>query len=288
MFKTRVFIYISFYWCFFFGSVSFAQKVITSSPTSKEVIFKMIKSIQDLERLKYSLKIVERGKKGYNHYESSVKLNRKPRKIYLYIKGIELLWVAGWNNNKAYVKPNSFPYVNLSLDPLGFLMRQDQHHTLNEMGVDYFGSVIEYIALKHIDHFDKYFIFEGEERINNRPCYKIIIDNKEFGYENYTVGENESITSIARKLHISEYMILEVNPKLSDYFHILKKGQVLKVPNAYAKHVTLYIDQLYFLPISIKILDDKGLFEQYDYHFLQVNPKIEDAEFTKNYKDYKF
>ncbi|MBK8368725.1 MAG: hypothetical protein IPL10_15325 [Bacteroidetes bacterium] len=77
----------------------------------------MIKSIQDLERLKYSLKIVERGKKGFNHYESSVKLNRKPRKIYLYIKGIELLWVAGWNNNKAYVKPNSFPYVNLSLDP---------------------------------------------------------------------------------------------------------------------------------------------------------------------------
>ena len=48
----------------------------------------MIKSIQDLERLKYSLKIVERGKKGFNHYESSVKLSRKPRKIYLYIKGI--------------------------------------------------------------------------------------------------------------------------------------------------------------------------------------------------------
>ncbi len=288
MFKTRFFIYISICWCSFFGGVSFGQKAATTSLTSKEVVFKMVKSIQDLERLKYSLKIVERGKKGYNHYESSVKLNRTPRKIYLYIKGIELLWVAGWNNNKAYVKPNSFPYVNLSLDPLGYLMRQDQHHTLNEMGVDYFGSVIEYIALKYGDKFSDYVTLVGEERINNRPCYKIIIDNKDFGYETYTVGENESITSIARKLHISEYMILEVNPKLNDYFDILKKGQKLKVPNAYAKHVTLYIDQLYFLPISIKILDDKGLFEQYDYHFLQVNPKIEDAEFTKDYKDYKF
>lgn len=264
---------------------SFAQK---TPYYAKDVVFKMIKSIHDLERLKYSLKIIERGKKGYNHYESSVKLNRKPRKIYLYIKGIELLWVDGWNNNKAYVKPNSFPYVNLSLDPLGFLMRQDQHHTLNEMGVDYFGSVIKYIATKYGDKFDQYFKLEGEERVNNRPCYKIIIDNKDFGYENYTVGENESITSIARKLHVSEYMILEINPKLSDYFDILKKGQILKVPTAYAKHVTLYIDQLYFLPISIKILDDKGLFEQYDYHFLQVNPKIDDAEFTKEYKDYKF
>ena len=285
MFKVRRHIFSSLFLCFLFSGSLFAQKPVANA---KEIIFKMVKSINELERLKYSLKIVERGKKGYNHYESSVKLCRKPRKIYLYIKGIELLWVAGWNNNKAYVKPNTFPYVNLSLDPLGYLMRQDQHHTLNEMGVDYFASIIEYIALKNISNFDTYFKFEGEERINNRPCYKIIIDNKDFAYENYTVGENESITSIARKLHISEYMILEVNPKLNDYFHILKKGQVLKVPNAYAKHVTLYIDQLYFLPISIKILDDKGLFEQYDYHFLQVNPKIDDAEFTKEYKDYKF
>lgn len=286
MFRIRNFIYIVALLSCFIASSSFKQK--TTLPSTKEVIFKMIKSIHDLERLKYSLKIIERGKKGFNHYESSVKLQRKPRKIYLYIKGIELLWVDGWNNNKAYVKPNSFPYVNLSLDPLGYLMRQDQHHTLNEMGVDYFASIIEYIALKKIDHFDTYFKLEGEERVNNRPCYKIIIDNKDFAYENYTVGDHESITSIARKLHISEYMILEVNPKLNDYFHILKKGQVLKVPNAYAKHVTLYIDQLYYLPISIKILDDKGLFEQYDYHFVQVNPKIDDAEFTKTYKDYKF
>lgn len=285
MFSNSFFKSIIFSLCLFFGISLYSQK---TALTAKDIVFKMVKSINELERLKYSLKIIERGKKGFNYYESSVKLNRKPRKIYLYIKGIELLWVSGWNNNKAYVKPNSFPYVNLSLDPLGYLMRQDQHHTLNEMGVDYFASIIEYIALKDLDKFDSYFKYEGDERVNNRPCYKIIIDNKDFAYENYTVGEHESITSIARKLHISEYMILEVNPKLNDYFDILKKGQVLKVPNAYAKHVTLYIDQLYFLPISIKILDDKGLYEQYDYHFLQVNPKIDDEEFTKNYKDYKF
>jgi len=50
----------------------------------------------------------------------------------------------------------------------------------------------------------------------------------------------------------------------------------------------MYIDKFYFLPISMKIEDDKGLFEEYNYMFLQVNPKIEDAEFTKDYKDYKF
>ena len=270
---------------FILSGYVFAQKTEMSA---KDIVFKMIKSIESVERLKYSLKITERGKKGYNYYGSSVKLIRKPRKIYLYITGIELLWLRGWNNNKAYVKPNSFPFINLNLDPLGNLMRQDQHHTLNEMGFDYFGSIVEFMALKVGDKFDHYFKLEGEERYNNRPCYKIIINNTDFGYENYTVGENESITSIARKLHISEYMILEVNPKLNDYFDILKVGQSLTVPNAYAKDVTLYIDQLYFLPIGVKVLDDKGLYEQYEYHFLQVNPKIEDIEFTTKYKDYKF
>jgi LysM domain/Protein of unknown function (DUF1571) len=283
--KNTLKLFVTLCFAIVFAKPLLAQK---TSMTSKEVIFKMVKTIKEVERLKYSLKIIERGKKGYNHYGSSVKLCRSPRKIYLYIGGIELLWKSGWNGNKAYVKPNSFPYVNLSLDPLGNLMRQDQHHTLNEMGFDYFGSIIEFIAAKVGDNFDEYFKLEGEERYNNRPCYKVTITNKDFGYENYTVGVGESITSIARKLHISEYMILEVNPKFNDYFDVLKKGQIIKVPTHYAKDVTLYIDQLYFLPIGVKIMDDKGLFEQYDYHFLQVNPKIEEEEFTKNYKDYKF
>lgn len=285
MLFARLFTLIALCSCLFMSRLAYSQK---TEATAKELIFKMIKSIDAVDRFKYSLKITERGKKGFNHYESSVKLCRSPRKLYVYIKGIELIWVNGWNGNKAYVKPNSFPYINLSLDPLGSLMRQDQHHTINEMGFDYFASIVEYMALKVGDRFDQYFKLEGEERYNNRPCYKVTITNKDYGYENYTVGDNESITTIARKLHISEYKILEVNPKLSDYFDILKKGQVLKVPNAYAKDVVLYIDQLYNLPIGVKVSDDKGLFEQYDYFFLQVNPKIDDAEFTTGYKDYKF
>lgn len=259
-----------------------------STINTHDVVTKMIKSIKEVQGLKYNLKIVERGKKGFNHYESSVKINRKPRKIYLYIKGIELLWVAGTNKGKALIRPNSFPYINLHLDPMGNLMRQDQHHTINEMGFDYFGGLVEYFVLKLGDRFDHTFKLEGEERYNNRPCYKVSITNHDFTYTNYTVGENESITSIARKLFISEYMILEQNPKIDDYFDILKKGQVIKVPTWYAKNVVLYVDQLYFLPIGVKVSDDKGLFEEYNYHFMQVNPKFEEGEFTRDYKDYRF
>jgi outer membrane lipoprotein-sorting protein len=257
--------------------------------TAKAIASRMVKSIKEVQGLKYNLKITERGRKGYNYYESAVKLNRKPRKLYIYIKGIEVLWTTGTNNGKALVKPNSFPYINLNLDPMGTLMRQDQHHTINEMGFDYFGSIIEYSAEKLGDKVDQYFYLDGEERVNNRPCYKLVINNKDFAYTTYTVtSDNESITSIARKLFVSEYMIVEQNPKLKDYFDILKKGQVVRVPNWYAKHVIIYVDQLYFLPIGVKIYDDKSLFEEYNYFFLQVNPKFEEDEFTRDYKDYKF
>lgn len=258
------------------------------SHNPKDILVKMVRSIKDIQGLKYSLKITERGKKGYNHYESSVKLHRRPRQLYIYIKGIEVLWATGTNNGKALVKPNSFPYINLNLDPMGNLMRQDQHHTINEMGFDYFGGIIEYCILKFGDKLDQSVKFEGEEKYNNRPCYKLTIYNKDFAQTTYTVGASENLTSIARKLFVAEYMIVEMNPKLKDYFDILKPGQVIKVPNWYAKTVTMYIDQLYFLPIGVKVYDDKSLFEEYNYYFLQVNPKFEENEFTRDYKDYQF
>jgi hypothetical protein len=267
------------------NSLGFGQKV---NLNCKEIINKSLKSIKEVKGLKYHLKITERGKKGFNNYESAVKFNKNPRLIYLYIKGIEVLWLQGKNNGKALVKPNSFPFFNLNLDPMGNLMRQDQHHTLNEMGYDYFAGIIQH-AVEQLDtKFDDYIQLGSEERINNRLCYKVTINNGDFTYRDYTIGEGESITSIARKFFIAEYMILEKNPKFNDYFDILKKGQVIKIPTWYCKTVTIFIDQFYFLPISIKVIDDKGLFEEYNYHFLQVNPKFEEGEFTRNYKEYKF
>ncbi len=272
--------------CFLFYSSNFFSQ--TPDLSCKEIVTKSLKSIKEVKSLKYHLKIIERGKKGFNNYESSVKFNRNPRLIYLYIKGIEVLWLQGKNNGKALVKPSSYAFFNLNLDPMGDLMRQDQHHTLNEMGYDYFASIIQNTIDRLDDKFDDCFSLGEEERVNNRLCYKINIDNKDFKYIDYTIGEGENITSIARKFHIAEYMILEKNPKFKDYFDILKKGQVIKIPNWYCRTVVMYIDKFYFLPISMRVNDENGLFEEYNYHFLQVNPKFDDNEFSKDNEAYGF
>ena len=248
---------------------------------------KMIKAINDVDRLKYNLKITERTNGKFNHFSSSVKLNKVPRKLYLSTNGIEVLWVQGANKGNALVKPNSFPYVNLNLDPMGNLMREGQHHTINEMGFDYFGTIIVYNVLKAGAEFDKFFKLDGEEALNGKMCYKFTIDNPDFKFLDYTVGKGETVVTIAKKLHVAEQMILENNKKVSGYKDV-KAGQVIKVPNSYAKHVVIYLDKQNFLPVGSRIHDNEGLFEQYDYSNLVVNPTFEDAEFTKNYPGYGF
>lgn len=253
---------------------------------TQQIITKMLDAIRSIRTLKYNLKCSERINGKMLQTESQVKLQVSPRKVYLYLKGPEVLWIEGQNNGNALVNPNSFPYVNLNLDPNGSLMRKDQHHTIHEMGFAYLGDVLESVVTKVGDKFDKYFSYSGEDKFLNRPCHKILITNHDFTYVSYKVKKGENLITIARKLKVSEYMILEKN-KLTDYYAV-KEGQQILVPNGYAKMVMLTIDKQTYLPIAIKTFDDKGLFESYEYHNLQLNVKIADQEFSKDFKDYKF
>jgi hypothetical protein len=221
------------------------------------------------------------------HTESQVKLQISPRKLYLSLKGPEVLWIQGANEGDALVNPEAFPYMNLNLDPFGSLMRKDQHHTIHEMGQQYLGEILKDGIRRAGDMFEKYFVLIGEEKYNGRACYKLSIAFPDFAWKPYPVLKDENITSIARKLHVSEYMILEKNSNVS-WYNDVTAGQIIQVPDAYAKLTLLLIDKEFLLPVNNKVYDDKGLFETYEYSNLQINPSISAEEFTKNYKDYNF
>ncbi len=109
-----------------FSLTSFNEKGLNN----RELIDKIFAAVDNVKTVRYNLQCNERIKGKMQHTESKVKLQISPRKLYLYIKGIEVLWVQGQNNGNALVNPNSFPYINLNLDPYGSLMRADQHHTI--------------------------------------------------------------------------------------------------------------------------------------------------------------
>ncbi len=268
-----------------FCSISEAQT------TAKQIIDNMNAGIERVQTLKFKLKKKERVKGKMTFGEQECKYNRKPKKIYTKMispkAGVEVLFEEGKNDNHAIVNPNGFPYVSLTLDPYGSTMRNNNHHTLHEVGFDYINSIVNFIEKKTGSDFDKYFLYTGDTVFNNRKCYKILIDYHPFGLVNYTVKEGEDLADIAYKLFVSDFMILDLNPGIDDYSDV-KPGQVIKVPNGYARKTFLCIDKENYLPIVQMMYDEKGLFAVYEFWNLQLNPKIAPEEFTKEYKDYNF
>jgi outer membrane lipoprotein-sorting protein len=259
--------------------------------SSKEIINKMSASIDKISTLKFKLKKKERINGELKSGEQDVKFQRSPKKIYTKVLapnvGVEVLWIEDPNNKKAYVNPNAFPYFTLSLDPYNSILRKNNHHTIHEVGFDYINSIINQIAKKSAGDFGKFFVYEDDVIFDKKNCYKIVIDYTPYTYLSYTVKEGETVTTIAYKLFVSDYMILQLN-KIEDYDDV-KAGQVIKIPNAYAKKTILFIDKENFLPISQMMYDEKGsLYSQYEFFNLQLNPKIPEEEFTKDYKDYNF
>ena len=257
-------------------------------PSCKEILQNTIVSVAKIQTLKFHLKCNERFKGKLIAIESQVKMNAYPKKVYIYLKGPELLWLEGKNNGNALVNPDGFPYMNLNLDPMGSIMRENQHHTIHEVGFEYFADIIKSSISITGEKFDDYFKCGGTLTWNSHECYLITAEYPDFKCNDYTVQKGETLVTIARKFKVSDYMLLEINSNEVNNYHDVKANQKIKVPNVYGSKMILYIDKELFIPRVIKVYDDKGLFESYEYHDLQLNTKIPDEEFTKGYKGYRF
>ncbi len=279
---------ISKYILFFFlaGTNAFSQ-----TPSDKSILNKMLTASENVKTAKYSLKKEEKIGTVLIESEMRAKLQSIPYKVYVYnikpTNGSEVLFLADENNGNAIVNPNSFPFINLNLNPNNWLLRKEQHHTLNDLGFIYISNIIKNQIRKDGELFYSYLTYDGEVEWNGKKMYKLTLDNKNFAYYNYTVQKGETITSIAKKLNVSDYMILSSNPK-AHFYDDIKPGMQLKVPNSYARKIILYIDKVYFLPLVQFIYDDKGLYEKYELNNFILNPALRAEEFTPAYKEYHF
>ncbi len=259
----------------------------TTTASSRDIINNMLASIDKLKTLQYTLKGWERVGNKDNYSEVDTKLNVSPFKVHLYSKaapndGIQIIYNEASHGKKAFVNPGSW-LPNVSLDPYGSKMRKGQHHTILNSGFAFLSKIIRAAILKAdkeaAGEFEKHFVYEGDVVWSNRKCYKIVINDPTFKYENYTVKAGENADIIAKNKNICGFLIVEKNPGVSD-FSDLSAGQVIKIPTTYAKKTTLYIDQLTLLPIVQIMHDEVGQFERYEFHNVVVNPKLSDETFV--------
>ena len=252
---------------------------------------KMFFQTKKINSISFEIKKTERIEGKLITQKAKIDFNKKPFKVYVRqefpTKGMEVLYNAETNKNEALVNTNGFPWVNLKLDPMGKTMRNNQHHTIFESGYDYVISILEFLVQKHYAEIHSLVLKKEDVVYNGYQCSQIQFINPYFKYIKYTAEKEESILDIAKRYRISEYMILEKNKGLS-FHENLKIGQEIVIPNEYSPKMILYVCKQNHVPILMKVYDEKGLYEQYEYSNISINPNFAANEFTEDFEEYDF
>lgn len=255
--------------------------------TTQQVKARLKAAIEALKTLRCT--IVGDERIGTKHIPgiTTVKLTISPLRVYLKTqKAVEVLYVMGQNDGDAWVNPAAFPYFTLSLNPNGTLMRKGQHYTALQVGYDTIDKLLQQIDSQPEAAYTRTFRYAGDSVLQGQPCHVLRSDYPQFRYVAYRVGRGETIAAIADRFSCGEYRILErnnlaVNAKLAE-------GQVLQVPNAYGSRVILVINAKTFLPTSVTVYDERGLYEKYTFLNVVANQPIPAAEFTRDFSGYHF
>ncbi len=262
-----------------------------SAQSVRSTLDKMYIAIGSLQTMSYDMTSQERIGKRIEIRNSKFKIQVSPKKLYMKNQdsGVELLYVAGWNNNKPFINPNGFPYVNVSFDVNSPKVRNDGHHPITHAGFSYLYAQVKNTEKKLAANGQKLediITIAGDYTWNGKSCTKLILDNPDFQFISYTCTQSESLLSLCERINVSEYLVMEKNNL--GYGANVTKGMVLKVPNAFAKKAELYIDKSSGIPIYQVVYDDKGVFEKYEFKNLKINPNFNSAEFTTQCAGYGF
>ncbi|HMT29795.1 MAG TPA: LysM peptidoglycan-binding domain-containing protein [Bacteroidia bacterium] len=252
---------------------------------------KMMRGIENVRTATYVLTLNERVFDKKIKCEYLVKLQTNPQKIYTYLinpnPGAEALYVDGTNSGKILVNPNSFPYVTLNLSVNSMLLRKHHQYTMLQLGFQYLHDMLKQYSIKDSIDFYKSMSVKEDIVFEKREYHVLEINNPGFAYINYKVLPGENVTQIARKVLCNDHMILELNREIKDYDDV-KAGQIIKVPNSFAKRIIFYIDKVNHLPLVQSIYDDQGLYTRIYFSSFVLNPLIKDEEFSRSYSKYNF
>jgi Protein of unknown function (DUF1571) len=244
-----------------------------------------------IKNLKVTIQIKERINGEYLTHKANFKISYSPYKLYLLEdyprKGLEVLYVEGLNNGRAWVKPNTFPWTTIAVNPLSNAMRNGQHHSLFKSGFAFFIDVLDHLQKKYQNNLSNLLIYNGRVKYNNIVCNKITFTNPNFKYIYYTVVECDNLENLSYKLKVNDYMIKELNPDISS-FDKLEPGKKILVPTDYGATFILYIDEQTNLLIGVKVFDEKGLWEEYSYSNIAINPTFTQTDFDIDNPEYNF
>lgn len=274
---------------FIFSTISFNKALGQANADS--ILNKTFDNINIINTLKFYITSRERINDSYIIDKGYYKISKKPI-LYYYKQIIPATGVEVLLNNKTYpmalVNTNKTLLPNLKLSPYGEVLRNARHHNLYQAGYDYFKNILLSLQNKYKIRWSDIATVEDHIKIGQYNCYKITLINPYFKIIDHIIKEKTTPQQLALKLNICDHHILQLNSDISSIFQELKMGHIIKIPNDYAYKIILYIDKKLYITVKIEVYDNIGLFEEYLFDSIEINPTFKKEEYFSNYKDYGF
>ncbi len=253
----------------FLANVTFAQNV-------NEMIPKVMAAMGNAKTMTYHFLAQERMKDGkYAKTDCEFKVIASPFKVYANVKLPE---VAQLRYESAVSKDVNVKkgILKINLSPTNKLVLKG-HNPVTRAGFATIKKILETsMAQRKGEDLASYVKVLGTVNWDGIDCWKVELNDFDYKIIDYTVAAGEtSVWTIGKKLAISEYKIKELNNIGDD----VKPGQNIKIPSAYAKKTTLYIDKDTNLPIYHKLEDEKGIYEIFEFKDLKLGVSLTDADF---------
>lgn len=265
--------------------------VNANPPDCQEILQELYRTNAKIHSLQMDLLLNERVHGEMVPGKNFIQISSTPTKIYIKQEfpneGLEILYNETIDKEKAFVYTNSFPWITIKLDPLGDLMRKETHHSIFKSDFNFVISLLKKATDNYAAKLDEICSYQGLVKYDDQLCYKLELTLNNFKFIDYKVEEGETLEDLSYKLNVNDFMIWEQNPQINSVDDIAA-GDIIKVPTLYAKAITLYIIKDSYLLKGVKVYDDKGLYEDYVYRNVIVNPDFEPDQFTTDYPKYNF
>ncbi len=269
-----------------FGLLGVLSAQGAGDSTAVKILQTMLRAVPQVRDLRFELRDCEREGTQTHRGDETVTLALHPLRLYAKIiapkSGVEVLWDAGRFGGKALVHPRGFPFFTVKLDPYGSALWTG-HHPLFDVQPGYIAAIVAAGLREGLYQVRNL----GLDSLDGRPCDRIALIDSAFGEDTLPVEKPESVLDIAKSFQLSAFRILGENPGLKPLAEI-PAGRRLLVPTAYAPRLEVCVDRATSLPVMESVSDGHGLFERYEYHFLELNPPLPSDAFSENNPEYHF
>lgn len=235
--------------------ISITGSVFLHAQNLEELIDKTLTAMGNAKNISYHFVAQERFEGGKMiQIDVKIKVQSNPLKIFADAtkpQTAKLSYIPSVSSKVAVRKG-----LKLHLDPHSSLLLKEQHHPLYKAGFGSVKSILETnLKMREGEDLSKYVKILGSLTFDGKECWKVELNVPDYRIINHTVKPDEkTVWILGKKLALPEYRIKQLN----DIGDELKPGQVIKIPSAYARKTTLYIDKTTYLPIYQKMEDDLG------------------------------